>query len=250
MRRSEDGGKTWGPEIVIWDAGGHSVNNPSAVVDPRTGRTWVFLGRWDGNTPSQHVAYSDDDGRTWSKSQAMTQLLHGQIKDGRRLVIPGPGSGLALVRGPHAGRLVIPMNHGAAWGPSVVYSDDSGKTWKPGGALHANIGESKCAELSDGSLLFVGNPGPPETRRRLTIITEGGTKKRHGAVARRGAETRQLPGGCRAPFLARGRQAGPAALLRSRSRGRARAGNPAGQLRRGQDLAVEAGLLPGRQRLQ
>ena len=66
--------------------------------------------------------------------------------------------------------------HGAAWGPSVVYSDDHGKTWKPGGALHANIGESKCAELSDGSVLFVGNPGPPETRRRLTIIGEGGTK--------------------------------------------------------------------------
>ena len=176
VRRSEDGGKTWGPEIVIWDAGGHSVNNPSAVVDPRTGRTWVFMGRWDGNTPSQHVAYSDDDGRTWSRSRAMTQILHGQIKDGRRLVIPGPGSGFALVRGPHAGRLIIPMNHGAAWGPSVVYSDDSGKTWKPGGALHANIGESKCAELSDGSVLFVGNPGPPETRRRLTIITGGGTK--------------------------------------------------------------------------
>ena len=176
VRRSEDGGKTWGPEIVIWDAGGHSVNNPSAVVDPRTGRTWVFMGRWDGSTPSQHVAYSDDDGKTWSKSQAMTQILRGQIKDGRRLVIPGPGSGLALVRGPHAGRLIIPMNHGAAWGPSVVYSDDSGKTWKPGGALHANIGESKCAELSDGSVLFVGNPGPPETRRRLTIITGGGTE--------------------------------------------------------------------------
>jgi len=176
VRRSEDGGKTWGPEIVIWDAGGHSVNNPSAVVDPRTGRIWVFMGRWDGNTPSQHLAYSDDDGRTWSKSQAMTQILREQIKDGRRLVIPGPGSGFALVRGPHAGRLIIPMNHGAAWGPSVVYSDDNGRTWKPGGALHANIGESKCAELSDGSVLFVGNPGPPETRRRLTIITEGGTK--------------------------------------------------------------------------
>ena len=176
VRRSEDGGKTWGPEIVIWDAGGHSVNNPSAVVDPRTSRTWIFMGRWDGSTPSQHVAYSDDDGKTWSKSQDMTQILRGRIKDSRRLIIPGPGSGLALLRGPHAGRLIIPMNHGAAWGPSVVYSDDSGKTWKPGGALHANIGESKCAELSDGSVLFVGNPGPPETRRRLTIITEGGTK--------------------------------------------------------------------------
>ena len=176
VRRSEDNGKTWGPEIVIWDDGARSVNNPSAVVDPKTGRIWVFMGRWDGTTPSQHVAYSDDDGKTWSKSQEMTQILRAQIKDGRRLVIPGPGSGIALERGNCAGRLVIPMNHGGAWGPSVVYSDDHGKTWKPGGALHANIGESKCAELCDGSVLFVGNPTPPETRRRLTVITEGGTK--------------------------------------------------------------------------
>ncbi len=176
LRRSEDGGKTWGPEIVVWDDGDQSVNNPSAVVDPETGRTWVFMGRWVGTTPSQHVAYSDDDGKTWSKSQDMTQILRDRIEDGRRLVIPGPGAGIALQRGEHAGRLVIPMNHGAAWGPSVIFSDDHGKTWKPGGALHANIGESKCAELSDGSVLFVGNPGPPETRRRLTIIGEGGTQ--------------------------------------------------------------------------
>ena len=175
VKRSTDNGKTWGPEIVIWDDGGHSINNPSAVVDPKTGRIWVYMGRWDGNAPSQHVAYSDDDGKTWSKSKDMTQILRSQIKDGRRLIIPGPGSGIALTRGKYAGRLVIPMNHGAAWGPSVVYSDDSGKTWKPGGALHANIGESKCAELCDGSVLFVGNPGRG-TRRVLTIITEGGTK--------------------------------------------------------------------------
>jgi len=176
VRRSEDNGKTWGPEIVIWDDEGRSVNNPSAVVDPKTGRIWVYMGRWDGTSPSQHVACSDDDGKTWSKAKDMSQILRAQIKDGRRLIIPGPGSGIALTRGKYAGRLVIPMNHGAAWGPSVVYSDDSGKTWKPGGALHANIGESKCAELTDGSVLFVGNPGGRERRRRLTIITEGGTK--------------------------------------------------------------------------
>ncbi len=176
VRRSEDNGKTWSPEIVIWDDGQRSVNNPSPVVDPKSGRIWLFMGRWDGTRPSQHVSFSDDDGKTWSKPQDMTKILRDQIKDGRSLVIPGPGAGIALTRGEQAGRLIVPMNHGAAWGPSVVYSDDGGKTWQPGGALHANIGESKCAELSDGSVLFVGNPGPPETRRRLTVIGEGGTK--------------------------------------------------------------------------
>lgn len=180
LRRSEDNGETWGPEIVIWDDEERSVNNPSAVVDPKTGRIWLFMGRWVGTTPSQHVAYSDDDGKTWSEAREMTQVLRKQIADGRSLVIPGPGSGIVLKRGAHAGRLIIPMNHGAAWGPSVVYSDDHGTTWKPGGALPANIGESKCAELADGSVLFVGNPAPPETRRRLTVITEGGTKNATG----------------------------------------------------------------------
>ena len=176
VKRSEDNGKTWGPEIVIWDDEGRTVSNPSAVVDPKSGRIWVFMGRWDGNAPTQHISYSDDDGKTWSKSKEMTKILRDQIKDGRSLVIPGPGSGFAMQRGKHAGRLIIPMNHSAGgWAPSVVYSDDSGKTWKPGGALFANIGESKCAELTDGSVLFVGNPGSG-TRRVLTIITEGGTK--------------------------------------------------------------------------
>ncbi|MFH1267929.1 MAG: sialidase family protein, partial [Planctomycetota bacterium] len=178
VKRSEDNGKTWGPEIVIFDDGGHSICNPSAVVDPKTGRIWLWMGRWAPYpNVSQHVSYSDDDGKTWSKSKEMTQILRSQIKDGRRLVIPGPGSGIALTRGKYAGRLVIPMNHNAGgWAPSVVYSDDSGKTWKPGGALRQNIGESKCAELIDGSVLFVGNPGGRERRRRLTIITDGGTK--------------------------------------------------------------------------
>ena len=176
VKRSEDGGKTWGPEIVIWDDGGYSINNPSATVDPKTGRIWVWMGRWDGNVTTQHAAYSDDDGKTWSKAKDMTQILRKQFTDGRSLVIPGPGSGIALTRGNYAGRLIIPMNHNAGgWAPSVVYSDDGGETWKPGGALHQNIGESKCAELIDGSVLFVGNPGSG-TKRRLTIITEGGTR--------------------------------------------------------------------------
>jgi len=177
VKRSEDNGKTWGPEILIWDDGEDSVNNPSAVVDPKTGRIWVYMGRRIGRAASQHVAYSDDDGKTWSKAKDMTQILREQFTDGRHLMIPGPGSGIALTRGKYAGRLVIPINHMArGWGPSVVYSDDSGKTWKPGGALHANIGESKCAELCDGSLLFVGNSSRAEKRRQLTIITEGGAK--------------------------------------------------------------------------
>ena len=176
VKRSEDNGKTWGPEIVVLDDGVNSINNPSAVVDPKTGRIWVYMHRGDGKVPRLYVAYSDDDGKTWSKSKDMTEILRNQITDGRRLITPGPGSGIALTRGKYAGRLVIPINHGAAWGPSVVYSDDSGKTWKPGGALFANIGESKCAELTDGSVIFVGNVPMPETRRRATIITEGGTK--------------------------------------------------------------------------
>ena len=56
VKRSEDEGKTWSPEIVIWDAQELSVNNPTPVVDPNSGRIWVMMGRFapGGKMPVSH----------------------------------------------------------------------------------------------------------------------------------------------------------------------------------------------------
>jgi len=171
VKRSEDGGKTWGPEIVIFDSKELSVNNPCPVVDPKTGRIWVCMGRWNPYpTASQHVSYSDDDGKTWSEPRDITKTLRDQMKPGDKIFIPGPGAGIVMTRGKYAGRLVIPMG----FEPHVVYSDDHGETWKMGGRGGNAMGEARCAELIDGSLLFNGRTGTK--KRALAIVSEGGTK--------------------------------------------------------------------------
>ena len=75
VKRSEDGGKTWGPEILIIDDGPKSVNNHSPVVDPKTGRIWVVGNVSDINPRPVLVSYSDDDGKTWSKAKDIQKEL-------------------------------------------------------------------------------------------------------------------------------------------------------------------------------
>ncbi len=177
VRRSEDSGKTWGPEILIIDDGPRSVNNHSPIVDPKSGRIWVCANvSVPGRRPIL-ISYSDDDGKTWSKAKDIQkELLNPDPR--AQLFGAGPGAGIVLERGKHAGRFVVPMNFGFA-GTCVsgaIYSDDRGKTWKTGGMLRAGalMTEARCVELLDGSLLF--NARTTEGKRAHAIVPEGGSK--------------------------------------------------------------------------
>ena len=64
VRRSEDGGKTWGPSITISEAGYHGGGT---TVDTSSGDILVFVE--DRQPPAPLTVYrSQDDGKTW-KSQ-------------------------------------------------------------------------------------------------------------------------------------------------------------------------------------
>ncbi|MFH1731445.1 MAG: sialidase family protein, partial [Planctomycetota bacterium] len=180
VKRSEDSGKTWGPEIVIMDAKGLSVNNPSPVVDPKTGRIWVMMGRFGAGgalTVTHFVSYSDDDGKTWSEPRDIGLRAKGPA--GTDPTLPGPGGGIVLERGKHAGRFVVPINYSAVGtcAPGVAYSDDQGKTWKVAGLCRAGVlmVEARGVELCDGSLLFNARTGKSR-KRGMTILAEGGSK--------------------------------------------------------------------------
>lgn len=85
MRRSTDGGRTWGPQQVIRrDPAPNGYGDPSLLVDRETGRVFVFYaasinrGFGDsetGNDPSDpdilhpDYSYSDDNGRTWQAGE-------------------------------------------------------------------------------------------------------------------------------------------------------------------------------------
>ncbi|MGW0285627.1 sialidase family protein [Streptomyces sp. NPDC003236] len=185
LRRSTDGGCTWGPLTVVAAGRGDTRGNPAPVVDPRTG-TVVLVTTYNSGavteaqimrgevTPAQSrrvfVQRSRDDGRHFTPPRDITAA----VKPPRwRWYATGPGHALAVTRGPHAGRLLVPADHSAApppgspdtgqesryYGAHALYSDDGGRTWRLGfvddsydGVTNAN--ETSAAQLPDGRLYF------------------------------------------------------------------------------------------------
>src|SRR5262245_42996813 len=108
LKRSTDGGKTWGPLQVVHEEGGTAkitIGNPCPVVDQDTGTVWLPFCR-DNN--DVFVTHSTDEGRTWA---APVQITAQVKKPGWTWYATGPGVGIQLRHGPHRGRLVIPCDH-------------------------------------------------------------------------------------------------------------------------------------------
>ncbi|MDZ7619045.1 MAG: sialidase family protein, partial [Patescibacteria group bacterium] len=67
VRRSEDGGATWGPEIMVAEPG---FQGGGALVDERSGDILVFVEA--GHPPAPLAVYrSSDQGKTWRKQEVV-----------------------------------------------------------------------------------------------------------------------------------------------------------------------------------
>ncbi len=157
MRRSGDGGRTWGPTMLVHEEGGTNpitIGNPCAVVNATTGIIWLAFCR---NNEDVLVTSSRDDGRTWATPRTITGSVK---KPGWTWYATGPGVGVQIARGPHAGRLVIPCDHRElADGKPVMFShvffsDDHGRTWTLGGTVDQHTDECQVVELAKGELLI------------------------------------------------------------------------------------------------
>ncbi|MDT0306933.1 sialidase family protein [Streptomyces sp. DSM 44917] len=166
LKRSTDGGRTWGPLTVLrGDGDEDGFGNPTPVVDEETGRVsvlhahnaWTLEGEDRVRGPrSLHVLHSADEGVTWERGADLSALKG----EDWTWVSVGPGHGLQLRNGPHAGRLIVPGDHDAASGRSgaqLYYSDDGGLTWHTGALYEtasedAHPGELTVAERADGTL--------------------------------------------------------------------------------------------------
>lgn len=190
MRRSTDGGKTWSEPTVVWDDGANTCGNPCPVVDESTGTVWL-LGTWNlgadhepaiiagksKDTRRVFVMHSKDDGLSWSQPHEITRDVK---KPEWTWYATGPGAGIRLSRGPHAGRLVIPCDHIEAgtkrYFSHVIYSDDHGQSWKTGGSSPRDrVNECEVAELSDGRLVLnMRNYDPTQRARQICVSDDGG----------------------------------------------------------------------------
>ena len=185
LRRSTDGGATWGPTQVVWDDGPNTCGNPCPVVDRETGTIWLLLTHNLGKDPQSKildgtsegtrtvwVTRSDDDGLTWARPLEITKDVK---KPDWTWYATGPGVGIQL----RTGRLVVPCDYSVAGSRTerahVITSDDRGATWKLGGSTDEALGESQVVELSDGTLMInMRNHGSPRRERGVALSRDGG----------------------------------------------------------------------------
>jgi sialidase-1 len=189
-KRSTDGGRTWSEQRVVWDDLGHTCGNPCPVVDRRTGTTflWMTWNRGDDHereiidltskdTRRVYLTRSTDDGLTWSDPIEYTDQLK---RPDWTWYATGPGAGIQVARGPHAGRLVIPCDHIEAGTQQryshVFYSDDGGATWALGERTpQPGVNECEVIELTNGSLMLnMRNADRSQTRRKVSVSADGG----------------------------------------------------------------------------
>jgi sialidase-1 len=180
VRRSEDGGATWGPEITIGKPG---FQGGGLTVDETIGDVLAFVE--DHHPPARLVIYrSKDQGRTW---QAETPRIEGD-SHGNIPSMHMNEHGITLRHGSHRGRLIRPTrwyagkNDRAPWPQhytNAIFSDDGGRSWQASEPFPAfGTGEATIAELSDGTVYYNTRrhwaPDGENPRRRWTAISKDG----------------------------------------------------------------------------
>ncbi|MBK9168654.1 MAG: exo-alpha-sialidase [Bryobacterales bacterium] len=177
MRRSTDGGRTWGRSLLLADFGEEAANNPVAIAS-RNGVVHFLYCRHYAQCFDRR---SSDDGLTFSEPVDITATFERFRADYDWNVIAiGPGHGIEL----RGGRLLAPVwlsTGGRRHRPSVVsviYSDDRGKTWERGEILGrdlVNPSETLAAELEDGRVMLNIRNESPEKRRAVSFSRDGAT---------------------------------------------------------------------------
>ena len=193
LKRSTDGGRTWGALQLIAEDGKNSLNNPTAVVVRDTGRVLLMYQSYPegyhsdkvvpGYDPNAKICrtfltFSDDDGTTWSALRDVTRMVKPETNVTATPV--GPGVGIELRRGRHKGRILMPFVHriGKPYDLCAVYSDDGGETWtwgeyapRPTGATPTEV---QFVELADGLVMVNARSHGGEKVRQVAISSDGG----------------------------------------------------------------------------
>lgn len=191
VKRSTDNGISWSPQHVAWDDNDNTCGNPSPVVDRETGIVWLLM-TWNKGDDSEigiiaqqskdtrrvFATSSQDEGQTWTKPKEITRDVK---RTNWTWYATGPGAGIQIERGIHAGRLVIPCDHIEADTKHsyshVIYSDDHGKTWNLGDRTPQHqVNECEAVELTNGRLMLnMRNHDSSKKKRQVAFSDDGGT---------------------------------------------------------------------------
>jgi sialidase-1 len=190
LRRSSDGGKTWGPLQVVSEGNGNTHGNPVPIVDQKTGRI-VLVSTHNGPNPcpngcdrDPYVQTSDDNGATWTAARELTE---GKLPSWNFWYATGPMHGIQLQHGEHAGRLIVGASFETydgvgkhVYGTHLLYSDDAGQTWHIGATTSRDDGkviaqEVTVVELTNGKIYALARErGTDPGSRAYAISSDGG----------------------------------------------------------------------------
>lgn len=190
LKRSTDGGKTWGDLIVIRDDSTNVCGNPSPVIDRKTGKIFL-LSTWNrgDDTESEiinmtsvdtrrvYVMNSIDEGLSWSKPIEITDKVK---KPNWTWYATGPVHGIQIREGSKKGRMIIPCDHIEAntkkYYSHIIYSDDGGSSWNIGGTTPQDqVNECSVAEIGKGKLILnMRNYDRTQMNRKISISNDYG----------------------------------------------------------------------------
>jgi sialidase-1 len=190
LKRSTDGGISWGKLVVVWDDGNNVCGNPAPVVDEQTGvihllSTWnlgedreqEIIDGASSDTRRVYVLRSEDEGKSWSAAKEITGSVK---KENWTWYATGPCHGIQLQNEAFHGRLLIPCDHIEAetkrYYSHSIFSDDHGETWELGGSTPQDqVNECTIAELPDGRVLLnMRNYDRSQKSRKIAFSEDGG----------------------------------------------------------------------------
>lgn len=203
LKRSSNGGKTWGELQVIVDKEELQAGNPAPVVDAldpaHPNRIFLFYNT--GNRTEHQVReglgrreiwylISDDGGKTWQAPVNISTQVHKFAGNALyasadwRSYANTPGHAMQMKYGPHRGRLVIAANHSSGpplphfrdYRAHVFFSDDHGQHFQLSeDVAYPGSNESMAAELGTGGILLnTRNQSGDQKCRLISRSNDGG----------------------------------------------------------------------------
>ena len=200
LRRSTDGGKTWGPVRKMSEIPGPKEKNPIPLAqklarpDEVTYTNGCAIAARDGTVhfffclEFNHCYYqrSSDDGLTFSPPVEITSALAGFRREyDWKVLNAGPTHGIELANG----RLLLPVGLSTGTSPggfkpsvvAVAYSDDHGQTWQTGdiavgtSAAGPNPNCAVLVQLADGRVMLNVRTETKLNRRMVCWSKDGAT---------------------------------------------------------------------------
>ncbi|SDE12244.1 sialidase family protein [Niabella drilacis] len=207
LKRSRNGGKTWGPLQLVVNNDSLQAGNPAPVVDytdPKYPKGRIFLFYNTGNHHEaavrqgagvREVGYitSTDNGQSWSAPVNITTQVHRPLQPGFnpkynfkedwRSYANTPGHAMQFADGPYKGRMYIAANHSEGapqqqfedYVAHGFFTDDHGKTF----SVSANVpikgsNESTAAPLCNGKLIMNSRYQTGTVKRRIVSVSSNG----------------------------------------------------------------------------